>query len=116
LTEKLERLTFGAWKELLAIAKGDLLKKKGQTRCILSELPLFALDKWLRALEGGEDKPKEKLIALLHLIVHAGRFPEERAQALLNAHRQRFKSLARDPAFLAGYALIACPRERPIAD
>jgi hypothetical protein len=44
LTEKLERLTFGAWKEPLAIAIDDLPKENAQTRCILSELPLFMQD------------------------------------------------------------------------
>jgi tetratricopeptide (TPR) repeat protein len=118
LTEKLERPTFGAWKELLAIAIDNLPKERGQTRCFVSELPSFVRDKWLPALGSGEDKPEEKLIALRNLIAHAGRLPDEQAQELLNAHRQRFESLAKELSFLANYDLIACtiacPKERQI--
>jgi hypothetical protein len=108
LTEKLERPTFGAWKDLLSIAIDNLPKERGQTRCFVSELPSFVRDKWLPALGSGEDKPEEKLIALRNLIAHAGRLPDEKAQELLNAHRQRFESLAKELSFLANYDLIAC--------
>jgi hypothetical protein len=114
LTEKLERPTFGAWKELLAIAIDNLPKERGQTRCFVSELPSFVRDKWLPALGSGEDKPEEKLIALRNLIAHAGRLPDEKAQELLNAHRQRFESLAKELSFLANYDLIACTKEGQI--
>jgi hypothetical protein len=114
LTDKLERPTFGAWKELLAIAIDNLPKERGQTRCFVSELPSFVRDKWLPALGSGEDKPEEKLIALRNLIAHAGRLPDEKAQELLNAHRQRFESLAKELSFLANYDLIACTKERQI--
>jgi putative ubiquitin-RnfH superfamily antitoxin RatB of RatAB toxin-antitoxin module len=114
LTEKLERPTFGAWKELLAIAIDNLPKERGQTRCFVSELPSFVRDKWLPALGSGEDKPEEKLIALRNLIAHAGRLPDEKAQELLNAHRQRFESLAKELSFFANYVLIACPKEGQI--
>ncbi|MFZ8852109.1 MAG: AAA family ATPase, partial [Armatimonadota bacterium] len=114
LTEKLERPTFGAWKELLAIAIDNLPKERGQTRCFVSELPSFVRDKWLPALGSGEDKPEEKLIALRNLIAHAGRLPDEKAQELLNAHRQRFESLAKELSFLANYDLIACTEEEQI--
>jgi hypothetical protein len=33
---------------------------------------------------------------------------------LLNAHRQRFESLAKELSFLANYDLIACTKERQI--
>jgi hypothetical protein len=114
LTDKLERPTFGAWKELLAIAIDNLPKERGQTRCFVSELPSFVRDKWLPALGSGEDKPEEKLIALRNLIAHAGRLPDEKAQELLNAHRQRFESLAKELSFLANYHLIACTKEEQI--
>jgi tetratricopeptide (TPR) repeat protein/DNA polymerase III delta prime subunit len=65
-------------------------------------------------LGSGEDKPEEKLIALRNLIAHAGRLPDEKAQELLNAHRQRFESLAKELSFLANYDLIACTKERQI--
>jgi hypothetical protein len=114
LTEKLERPTFGAWKELLAIAIDNLPKERGQPQCFVSELPLFVRDKWLPALGSGEDKPEEKLSALRNLIAHSARLPEEQAQELLNAHRQRFESLAKELSFLANYNLIACPKEGQI--
>ncbi|MEZ8219368.1 NACHT domain-containing protein [Candidatus Fervidibacteria bacterium JGI MDM2 SSWTFF-3-K9] len=114
LTEKLERPTFGAWKDLLAIAIDNLPKEKGQTRCFAFELPSFVRDKWLPALGSGEDKPEEKLIALRNFIAHAGRLPEEKAQELLNAHRQRFESLVKELSFLANYDLIACTKEGQI--
>jgi len=114
LTDKLERPTFGAWKELLAIAIDNLPKERGQTRCFVSELPSFVRDKWLPELGSGEDKPEEKLIALRNLIAHAGRLPDEKAQELLNAHRQRFESLAKELSFLANYDLIACTKEGQI--
>jgi tetratricopeptide (TPR) repeat protein len=65
-------------------------------------------------LGSGEDKPEEKLIALRNLIAHAGRLPDEKAQELLNAHRQRFESLAKELSFFANYVLIACPKEGQI--
>jgi DNA polymerase III delta prime subunit len=114
LTDKLERPTFGAWKELLSIAIDNLPKERGQTRCFVSELPSFVRDKWLPALGSGEDKPEEKLIALRNLIAHAGRLPDEKAQELLNAHRQRFESLTKELSFLANYDLIACTKEGQI--
>jgi DNA polymerase III delta prime subunit len=114
LTDKLERPTFGAWKELLAIAIDNLPKERGQPQCFVSELPSFVRDKWLPALGSGEDKPEEKLIALRNLIAHAGRLPDEKAQELLNAHRQRFESLAKELSFFANYNLIACPKEGQI--
>jgi DNA polymerase III delta prime subunit len=114
LTEKLERPTFGAWKDLLSIAIDNLPKERGQTRCFVSELPSFVRDKWLPALGSGEDKPEEKLIALRNLIAHAGRLSDEKAQELLNAHRQRFESLAKELSFFANYDLIACTKEGQI--
>ena len=114
LTEKLERPTFGAWKDLLAIAIDNLPKERGQIRCFVSELPSFVRDKWLPALGSGEDKPEEKLIALRNLIAHAGRLSDEKAQELLNAHRQRFESLVKELSFLANYDLIACTKEGQI--
>jgi flagellar biosynthesis GTPase FlhF len=65
-------------------------------------------------LGSGEDKPEEKLIALRNLIAHSARLPEEQAQDLLNAHRQRFESLAKELSFLANYDLIACTKEGQI--
>jgi tetratricopeptide (TPR) repeat protein len=40
--------------------------------------------------------------------------PDEKAQELLNAHRQRFESLAKELSFFANYVLIACPKEGQI--
>ncbi|MEJ7613448.1 MAG: AAA family ATPase [Candidatus Fervidibacter sacchari] len=114
LTEKLERPTFGAWKDLLAIAIDNLPKEKGQTRCFVFELPSFVRGKWLPALGSGEDKPEEKLIALRNFIAHAGRLPDEKAQELLSAHRQRFESLVNELSFLSNYDLIACTKEGQI--
>jgi len=114
LAEKLERPTFGAWKDLLAVVIDNLPKERGQTRCFVSELPPFVQDKWLPALGSGEDKPEEKLIALRNFIAHAGRLPDEKAQELLNAHRQQFESLAQELSFLADYDLIACTKEGQI--
>jgi hypothetical protein len=89
-------------------------RKEGKPRCFVSELPSFVRDKWLPALGSGEDKPEEKLIALRNLIAHAGRLPDEKAQELLNAHRQRFESLVKELSFLADYDLIACTKEGQI--
>jgi len=114
LTEKLERPTFGAWKDLLAIAIDNLPKEKGQTRCFVFELPSFVRGKWLPALGSGEDKPEEKLIALRNFIAHAGRLPDEKAQELLSAHRQRFESLVNELSFLSNYDLITCTKEGQI--
>jgi hypothetical protein len=51
---------------------------------------------------------------LRNLIAHAGRLPDEKAQELLNAHRQRFESLAKELSFFANYDLIACTKEGQI--
>jgi hypothetical protein len=114
LTDKLERPTLGAWKELLAIANDSLPKERGQRQCFVPELPSFLRDKWLPALGSGEDKPEEKVIPLGNLMAHAGRLSDEKAQELLNAHRQRFESLVKDLAFLANYALVACSKKRQL--
>ncbi len=114
LTEKLERPTFGAWKDLLVAALDNLSKEKGQTCCLVFELPSFVWDKWLPALGSGEDKPEEKIIALRNFIAHAGRLTDEKAQELLSAHRQRIESLVNELSFLSNYDLIAYTKEGQI--
>jgi tetratricopeptide (TPR) repeat protein len=111
LTENLEHPTFGAWRELLAVAVDNLPRGKEGARCFVAELPSFVRDRWLPALGGGEDPPEEKLIALRNLLAHAGRLPDVQARKLHEAHRERFEALIRGMAFLTEYALVACDRE-----
>jgi hypothetical protein len=114
LANRLKRPTLGDWKSLLETALGDLPKEGNQIRCFVSELPSFVQDKWLPALGDSEDKHEEKLIPLRNLIAHAGRLPNEKAQELLDAHRQRFELLVKELFFLANYDLIACTKEGQI--
>jgi tetratricopeptide (TPR) repeat protein len=114
LANRLKRPTLGDWKSLLETALGDLPKEGNQIRCFVSELPSFVQDKWLPALGDSEDKHEEKLIPLRNLIAHAGRLPGEKAQELLDAHRQRFELLIKEMSFLANYDLIACTKEGQI--
>ncbi len=111
LTENLEHPTFGAWRELLAVAVDNLPRGKEGARCFVAELPSFVRDRWLPALGGGEDPPEEKLIALRNLLAHAGRLPDVQARKLREAHRKRFEALIRGMAFLTEYDLVACDRE-----
>lgn len=64
LTEKIERPTFGAWKDLLQTACENLPKKEGKTRCFVDELPEFVQNRWLPALGSGSDDPQKAIIAL----------------------------------------------------
>jgi hypothetical protein len=111
LTENLEHPTFGAWRELLAVAVDNLPRGKEGARCFVAELPSFVRDRWLPALGGGEDPPEEKLIALRNLLAHAGRLPDVQARKLREAHRERFEALIGGMAFLTEYDLVACDRE-----
>jgi tetratricopeptide (TPR) repeat protein len=111
LTENLEHPTFGAWRELLAVAVDNLPRGKEGARCFVAKLPSFVRDRWLPALGGGEDPPEEKLIALRNLLAHAGRLPDVQARKLREAHRKRFEALIRGMAFLTKYALVARNRE-----
>jgi tetratricopeptide (TPR) repeat protein len=111
LTENLEHPTFGAWRELLAVAVDNLPRGKEGARCFVAELPSFVRDRWLPALGGGEDPPEEKLIALRNLLAHAGRLPDVQARKLREAHRKRFEALIGGMAFLTEYDLVACDRE-----
>jgi hypothetical protein len=111
LMENLEHPTFGAWRELLAVAVDNLPRGKEGARCFVAELPSFVRDRWLPALGGGEDPPEEKLIALRNLLAHAGRLPDVQARKLHEAHRERFEALIGGMAFLTEYDLVACDRE-----
>jgi tetratricopeptide (TPR) repeat protein len=114
LANRLKRPTLGDWKSLLKTALDNLPKEGNQILCFVSELPSFVHDKWLPELGSNKDKPEKKLIALRNLIAHAGRLPIEKAQELLDAHRQRFESLVKELSFLANYDLIACTKEGQI--
>jgi predicted nucleic acid-binding OB-fold protein len=114
LASKLKQPTLGDWKSLLKTALDNLPKEGNQILCFVSELPSFVHDKWLPELGSNKDKPEKKLIALRNLIAHAGRLPIEKAQELLDAHRQRFESLVKELSFLANYDLIACTKEGQI--
>jgi tetratricopeptide (TPR) repeat protein len=114
LASKLKQPTLGDWKSLLRTALDNLPKEGNQILCFVSELPSFVHDKWLPELGSNKDKPEKKLIALRNLIAHAGRLPIEKAQELLDAHRQRFESLVKELSFLANYDLIACTKEGQI--
>jgi tetratricopeptide (TPR) repeat protein len=114
LASKLKQPTLGDWKSLLKTALDNLPKEGNQILCFVSELPSFVQDKWLPELGSNKDKPEKKLIALRNLIAHAGRLPIEKAQELLDAHRQRFESLVKELSFLANYDLIACTKEGQI--
>ncbi|MEZ8220400.1 NACHT domain-containing protein, partial [Candidatus Fervidibacteria bacterium JGI MDM2 JNZ-1-D12] len=105
LTEKIERPTFGAWKELLQIACQNL---KG---CFVDELPEFVKEQWLPALGGGSDNPEKAIIALRNFIVHSARLPQHQAQELLDAHREKFENLVKGLSFLTNYHLVACTKE-----
>ncbi|MCS7266312.1 MAG: zinc ribbon domain-containing protein, partial [Armatimonadetes bacterium] len=105
LTEKIERPTFGAWKELLQVAC-DCLES-----CFIAELPEFVQKKWLPALGSGSEKPEDSIIALRNFIVHSARLPKDQAQKLLDAHKGKFESLAKELKFLVAYPLVACSKE-----
>jgi nucleoside-triphosphatase THEP1 len=114
LASKLKQPTLGDWKSLLKTALDNLPKEGNQILCFVSELPSFVQDKWIPELGSNKDKPEKKLIALRNLIAHAGRLPIEKAQELLDAHRQRFELLVKELSFLANYDLIACTKEGQI--
>ncbi len=111
LTEKIERPTFGAWKELLRIACEYLPKRKGRRHCFVKELPEYVRKHWLPALGSGRAPHEEALISLRNFIVHSARLSHDEAERLLGAHRERFLHLVHGLSFLADYPLVACTKE-----
>ncbi len=111
LTEKIERPTFGAWKELLRIACEYLPKRKGRRQCCVKELPEYVRNDWLPALGSGRTPYDKAVLSLRNFVVHSARLSHDEAERLLGAHRERFLSMVRGLSFLADYPLVACTKE-----
>jgi len=108
LSEKIERPTFGAWKDLLELAHRNLPKSKKQVRCFVPELPAYVRDYLLPHLGHGGGDEEKHIIAMRNLLAHAGRLPDTRAEELLTSHQDRFETLMTESAFLKNCALTAC--------
>jgi|SRR5215213_11831460 len=107
LTEKIERPTFGAWKELLVVAVEALPKRNGRSECFIEELPKYVKEHLLPSLGVGEGDPTKELISLRNLLAHLGRLSDTQAQDLLSSHETRFERLLTELLFLANYTLLA---------
>jgi DNA polymerase III delta prime subunit len=108
LSEKIERPTFGAWKDIVAEACASLPKSAGRAFCFVAELPAYVKAQLLPRLGAGERDAHESIIALRNLLAHSGRLATAQAQQLLDSHRGPFEDLVGEIGFLQGYDLVAC--------
>ena len=107
LSEKIERPTFGAWKDLLALACDNLPKRKGQAECFVVGLPDYIRKRLLPILGIGDSDPFKHIIALRNVLAHQGRLHNDQAQELISSHHESFETLLGDLVFLTRYNLIA---------
>jgi tetratricopeptide (TPR) repeat protein len=107
LCEKIERPTFGAWKDLLALACDNLPKRKGQAECFVVGLPDYIRKRLLPILGDGDADAFRQIIALRNLLAHQGRLHTDQAQELLSSHHESFETLLSELDFLTRYNLIA---------
>ncbi|MGH8581574.1 MAG: AAA family ATPase [Gammaproteobacteria bacterium] len=108
LLEKIERPTFGAWRDIVALACDSLPRHTGSAQCFMAELPAFVKDHLLPCLGGGEDGAARHIIALRNVLAHCGRLNAAQAQRYLDQHQRSFEDLMAKLAFLTGYDLLAC--------
>lgn len=110
LEKRIERPTFGAWKELLRVAVISLEKGKQKNTCFVAGLPDY-VNKTLLPLLGSDGNPEQQIIPLRNLLAHQGRLSDKQAAELLAQHRTQFERLFQELDFLNDYDLIACVDE-----
>jgi hypothetical protein len=107
LAERIEKPTFGQWRELLEEANEIITKTDAGKECFVSELPAFIEQTLLPALGWGEGDVTRSVIALRNLLHHLGRLNDTQAQALLDEHQIGFQRLISHLAFWSRYTLTA---------
>ena len=113
LAERIERPTFGAWRNLLDKAH-EFIQKNGK-ECFVPELSSFIEQILLPSLGWGEGDVHQSIIALRNLLHHQGRFNDSQAQALLQQHEVEFERLLSSLAFWSRYDLVAATTENRVA-
>jgi hypothetical protein len=108
LAEKIARPTFGAWKDLLALACEALPRQRGRVQGFVAALPAYLKERLLPYLGAGDGDVTQHLIALRNLLAHAGRIGDVQAQELLTHHQARFEALLVQLSLLTDYTLVAC--------
>lgn len=108
LAERIERPTFGAWRNILGSACEELFAKKRRAECFVTELPAYVKGRLLPALGGNEGDATNQIIALRNILAHQGRLGDDQAQEFLVHHQPSFETLMVELGFLKDYDLIAC--------
>ena len=107
LAKKIERPTFGGWKDLLRVAVA-LGEKDPKTTPFIECLPNYVKEVLLPLLGGNDSSPEHRIIPLRNLLAHQGRLSNKQASELLAKHRTSFYRLFQELDFLDEYDLIAC--------
>lgn len=107
LVDRIERPTFGAWKDLLRLACNQLSRQRHQVESFVPSLPAFVEDILLPALGSNDGDVTKHLIPLRNALVHAGRVPDAQAEEWLSQHRVQFERLFTALASLSDYLLVA---------
>jgi DNA polymerase III delta prime subunit len=114
LVEKIERPSFGAWREILDAGCRTLPKRRGKPVCFVQELPAFINETFLGLLGQGGADPRQAIIPFRNLLAHGGRLSEAEAGRFLADHAPRFDAMVEDLGFLSTYPLIASTPSGPL--
>jgi WD40 repeat protein len=109
LQGKLDRPTFGAWRELLKVAVEALPPVGGRRHGVLAELSGFVRERLLPLLGSGGTRPEEGIIALRNVLAHSGRLTEADEGRFLEQHLPRFEQLLEGATFFAELQVIGSP-------
>lgn len=114
LSEKIERPTFSAWKDLLTLAREKLVREHDPGQLFVAELPDYVEQHLLPRLGVGEGDARETVIALRNVLAHGGRLNDGIAEEFLNAHQEEFEKLMSGLTFLDHYTLLACSADERV--
>jgi len=114
LVDKIERPTFGAWKDLMIGALNCLPMIKGHRSCFVTELPAYIEKILLPALGTGNGDYTKHIISLRNFLAHSGRVADDQAKALLQNHQEQFGELLLNLQFFNQYNLITKTAEERV--
>ncbi|HJT77787.1 MAG TPA: ATP-binding protein, partial [Gemmataceae bacterium] len=97
LRPRIERPTFGQWRDMLEALVRHL--QRGEP-LVVPELPEFVQQHWLPRLRGGDALPEESLVSLRNLLVHGGAMTRAAAAEYLEVWEPSLAELQERLAFL----------------
>jgi WD40 repeat protein len=107
LQGKLERPTFGAWRELLKAAVDALGHRAGQPGGVLGDLAAFVQKELLPLLGTGSAQPEDGIISLRNVLGHRGRLLAQEEELFLQRHPARFEELLRGAVLFTRMQVVA---------